>query len=56
MFRFAAPKCQAAAIAVCTMHVRYNSCKSPADVSEPKEDLSRPKGEHETPVRLPFCL
>lgn len=55
MFRFVAPKCQAAAVAVCAANVRYNSGKSVTETSKPKQDAGRPEGDR-VPVRLPFCL
>ncbi|KPA82853.1 hypothetical protein ABB37_02625 [Leptomonas pyrrhocoris] len=55
MFRFVAPKCQAAAVAVCAASVRYNSGKSVTETTKPKQDSDRPKGDR-APVRLPFCL
>lgn len=55
MFRFVAPKCQAAAVAVCAANVRYSSGKSVTETPKPKQETDRPEGDR-APVRLPFCL
>lgn len=55
MFRFVAPKCQAAAAAACAAQVRHNSGKSVTETQKPKTDAERPEGDR-APVRLPFCL
>ncbi|KAG5503074.1 hypothetical protein JIQ42_07037 [Leishmania sp. Namibia] len=55
MLPFTVPKCPAASVAVCAVHVRHKCGKSPVDTSAPTLGLSCPECVRETPKCLRFC-